>query len=742
MEDHQNEPNSLAFTVDAGLIDRLGRELVGREETAVSELIKNAYDADATEVKVRFIDSYIEGGTLEIRDNGIGMDLEQLHRGFMTISSTDKIHNPKSARFKRNKAGRKGIGRFATQRLGRKLTIITQTAQSKIALKVTIDWTQYKIDTDISSIYNPIEEIPKVQEEGTILIIEDLRDVWSDASINRVFRYISDLLQPDYLSDRGRKLNIARQKEESFAVSFSHEVNGTEYTIADPNKMLFDKALAVIEGYVDLSSDGYCSVTSDSLELDAGDIIKIAFDENEEKFNLLKDIHFKAYYFIYNREQYYTNITKLELNNILKISSEQGGMKLYRNGFRVLPYGEPNDDWLDIDRRYYNESGTNIPFGNRNLFGFVEVLDSEGALFEETASREGLIENEAYKQLRVFVKKALDACRNRIRSAVYQIRQDKPSLTNQPINSNPETPEKTPIEKLDDLNEQVDNLPKESTSDASEEAAKNSIKEQVAHIKEDVQHLMKELEMLRVLAGLGLTIGEFTHEVVQFSPSMKGDLSVIAKQHLDDLGKNALENLTRTINVFTSYTSYFNATVSANVSREMERQEIDTIINRFIKIIESDLKRSNIEIETEYFEYDLFTIPMHVSEWSSILFNLYTNAKKAIKRAGKEKGKIRIVAGKENSRIYLEFSDNGDGIPEDNKQRIFAPFFTTSSPTGFENHGDQDTTGTGLGLKIVKDIIESRQGKIEVIDPEQGYMTCFKIELPLYTIEQIENEII
>ena len=741
MLEHQNELNSLAFTVDAGLIDRLGRELVGREETAVSELVKNAYDADATEVKVRFINSYIEGGTLEIRDNGAGMDLEQLHRGFMTISSTDKIHNPKSARFKRNKAGRKGIGRFATQRLGKKLTIITQTVQSEIALKVTVDWTQYKIDTDISSIYNPIEEIPKIQEEGTILIIENLRDAWSDASINRVFRYISDLLQPDYLSDRSRKLNIARQKEESFTVSFFHEINGTEYTIADPNKMLFDKALAVIEGYVDLSSDGYCSVASDSLGLDAGDIIKINFDENEEKFNLLNDVHFKAYYFIYNREQYYTNITKLELNNILRISSEQGGMKLYRNGFRVLPYGEPNDDWLDIDRRYYNESGTNIPFGNRNLFGFVEVLDSEGALFEETASREGLIENEAYKQLRVFVKKALDACRNRIRSAVYQIRQDRPSLTNQPTNPNLETTDKTPIEKLDDLNQQVDNLPKDSSRSTSEEEAK-SFKEKVADIKEDVQHLMKELEMLRVLAGLGLTIGEFTHEVVQFSPSMKGDLSVIAKQHLNDLGKNALENLIRTINVFTSYTSYFNATVSANVSREMERQEIDTIINRFIKIIESDLKRSNIEIETEYFEYDLFTIPMHVSEWSSILFNLYTNAKKAIKRAGKEKGKIRIVAGKENNRIYLEFSDNGDGIPEENKQRIFAPFFTTSSPTGFEDHGNQDTTGTGLGLKIVKDIIESRQGKIEVIDPEQGYMTCFKIELPLYTIEQIENEII
>ena len=130
----ENIINNIGFTVDAGLIQRLGQELVGRAETAVSELIKNAYDADATTVDVEFVDSHEVGGILIISDDGVGMTLQQLQDGFMRISSSDKVHNPLSSRFHRTRAGRKGIGRFATQRLGETLSIITQTRDNDYAI--------------------------------------------------------------------------------------------------------------------------------------------------------------------------------------------------------------------------------------------------------------------------------------------------------------------------------------------------------------------------------------------------------------------------------------------------------------------------------------------------------------------------------------------------------------------------------------------------------------------------------
>jgi signal transduction histidine kinase len=251
----------------------------------------------------------------------------------------------------------------------------------------------------------------------------------------------------------------------------------------------------------------------------------------------------------------------------------------------------------------------------------------------------------------------------------------------------------------------------------------------VREIKENFRQLLEELGMVRVLAGLGLTIGEFTHEVIQFAPSINGDISVLAEQTLDFEGLNSLENLRRTIALFIAYTSYFNATVSANVSRELRPQQIDIVVGDFVKIIRSDLDKSSINLETDFFGFDLVTIPMHQSEWSSILFNLYTNAKKAIKRA-KVLGQIRIVGGNENEKVFLEFQDNGDGIPQENEGKIFEAFFTTSSPAGFDAPQEDRLTGTGLGLKIVKDIVQSYSGQIELIKPETGFNTCFRIELP------------
>lgn len=752
MEEEENNNDYINFRVDSGLIDRLGRELVGKSETAVSELIKNSYDADATIVNVTFINTNVEGGSLKIIDNGLGMTREELEKGFMTISSSDKIHNPKSLRYKRNKAGRKGIGRFATQRLGAELIIITQKKESENALKITINWNDYKIDTNLVDIKNLVEEIDKTQEEGTELIINNLREAWSDSEIKRVYRYVSDLLQPDYLSDRSKNLKTAKQTDESFKVNFKERINnGHTRIIADPNKMIFNKAIAIVEGWIDKDNNGFCSVTSESLDLIDYDNIEILCSKVigeketivnrkivkepifENRFLNLKNVHFKVYYFIYNREAYYANISKLELKSIQNIASEQSGIKLYRNGFRVLPYGEKNDDWLSIDRRYYDESGAaNIPFGNHNFFGFVEIIDSDGDLFEETASREGLLENEAYKELKDFVHKSLEAARIRIR---YGIKKKRDELNPKPLTNITGDNSKSPIEKLDDLQNNIDNLVDGKGDEQQNQSYRDNIRQYVTELKFDFQNLIDELGMTRVLAGLGLTIGEFTHEVVQFSPSMNGDLSVLSQQDLNPTGIESLENLTRTIKLFTSYTSYFNATVSANVSRELKAQKVDEIVTNFRKIIEADLTNLDINFEIELYGFDLITIPMHSSEWSSILFNLYTNSKKAIRRAD-VKGQLKIIVGKEDENLYLEFLDNGDGIPETNTDKIFDAFFTTSSPLGFESTEDERLTGTGLGLKIIKDIITTYGGSIELIKPETNYQTCFRIEIPLASEKQ------
>lgn len=152
-----NNDEFVRFKVDAGHINKLGLELVGKQETAIIELIKNAYDADATHVTVDFINSEFEGGTLIIEDNGSGMDLETIKNAWMKISTDFKVQEKISPRYNRVRAGRKGIGRFAVQRLGTKLVLKTKVKDSTQLLEITFNWeNEYKSGNDIRNIVNTI----------------------------------------------------------------------------------------------------------------------------------------------------------------------------------------------------------------------------------------------------------------------------------------------------------------------------------------------------------------------------------------------------------------------------------------------------------------------------------------------------------------------------------------------------------------------------------------------------------
>ncbi len=392
------DENNVRFSVDAGIINRLGMELVARHETAVSELVKNAYDADAKRVKLTFIDSSELGGIIVINDDGVGMTREQLVNGFMRLASSDKIHYPFSPIYNRKRAGKKGIGRFAAQRLGKQLTITTQTEDSKQALEITINWDDFKNDKDLMIIDNKIEyknRIPN-KKSGTRLLIKDLRDKWTEAQIKRVYRYASEILQPFPLA----KVKL-KTEDPGFKLICKRKEGEISEIIANDNTMFFEHALAEITGSVD--DDGFMriSIKSQKLNYKVKDVIL-----NQSKpYKQIRNINLRAYYFVYE-SSYLSPQIKSFINEKAK---EQGGIRLYRNGFRVLPYGETHlevpNDWLGLDASVRRR--TVLPVhGNINFFGFIEI-DGQDDKFEELSSREGLLENDAFRELTDFGYKVL-----------------------------------------------------------------------------------------------------------------------------------------------------------------------------------------------------------------------------------------------------------------------------------------------------------------------------------------------
>lgn len=728
------DDSQVRFSVDAGIINRLGKELVGKHETAVSELVKNAFDADATEVNLVFENAWNAGGTLTIEDNGTGMTKGQLINGFMRLSSSDKIHNPISDKYKRTRAGRKGIGRFATQRLGSKLTIITHTAKSDSSIKISINWNDFETDKDLLSVSNNIEIVPKSKEEGTTLIIENLRDGWSDAMIRRVFRYTSELLQPFPLSKKNKD-ETESSIDPGFKSYYFRQEGQELIPIIDEEEAIFKHALAEIEGYVLDDGQGCWALKSDKLNFPQ-EVFLIGNDEKnrentDAKFNLIKGLHFKVHYFIYDPKLFAPGAFSF----IRNLSYDRAGIRLYKNGIRVLPYGEPKDDWLGLDKSM-NRSIILAPHQNFSFFGFVEIFDRAGTHFEETSSREGLIENDALKELVDFVYRSLLSAVIK----VSELRGRKATASQKNYTRKEDDPtEKTDkaVKELEEFfteEEIKENNSDKSDSSKSKEKAKQvfeEFKQAREEEKKKNQALIDENNMLRILAGLGLVIGEFIHEVQRFLPGFDADIKYLknaVKEYKEVYERTEL--LETNIRSFSSYTSYFDKTISRNVLRELEPIELRVVVRRFISIIQSDLKRAEIEfIEPEFKGYDLFTIPMHPSEWASILFNLYTNSKKAIYRK-KIKGKMFIECGIENQNVYLEYSDNGDGIPPENEDTIFNAFYTTTSAANHSGNDVDSLIGTGLGLKIVKDIVEFYGGQIFVTSPSSGFKTTIRIEIP------------
>lgn len=733
------EENKVRFSVDSGLIDRLGKELVARHETAVSELIKNAYDADASLALLNFINVDKEGGTLIVDDDGTGMTKDQLINGFMRISSTTKIHEPTSPIYGRNRAGKKGIGRFSTQRLGNKLTIITQTKESKRALKIIVDWSRYLMDDDLYIISNDIEEIQKEKEQGTKLIIENLREWWSEAMIKRVYRYALDIIQPFPLSKKGKIIN-----EKIIDPGFEIKCLKDDTEVADQQSMFYQHALAEIEGSVDKNGHPYWMISNSKVDAETKKPIQLDLSDKDVYLHL-SGIRFKAYYFIYKSDL----IPKQVSGYINETAREHGGIRLYRNGFRVLPYAEPQDDWLGLDASTRRRSVLPV-HGNINFFGFVEIGESNDE-FIELSSREGLFKNDAYFELIDFVYKCIVAAINRVAEA----RGRKQSTGQKGWESKySKSPKESILDTADDLEKIADALDKETEKNSEEKDKKDTKsdedkqkeKEKAEEFRKKAQQLrdavqsIDELNMIRVLAGLGLVIGEFTHEIMNYL----GVFNIDTKHILEHLDKASEEyeralRLRRTFKSFNVYASYFDETISQNVNQELKPIEIRDVIKPFIRTIRPDRERNNIDIKQEINGYDLFTCKMHTSEWASILFNLYSNSKKAIKRSKKDNGEILIKAEKENDSIVVEFIDNGDGIPLENRERIFNAFFTTSSPKGHKASSSDELTGTGLGLKIVRDIIESYNGEISIENAPKDYTTNIMIKVPIAKQGEIEE---
>jgi hypothetical protein len=359
------------------------------------------------------------------------------------------------------------------------------------------------IDSDINEVTGQIEYVEKERASGTTLVINQLYEGWSDNAILRAYRYTEDLLIPEPLSRERVEWDRGRQ-DPGFKASFYRDRVSENTKIVDENTAFYDHALAVIEGYIDYEGQGFWRFSSDKLGVPTTEYKKIGREREDDSSHYLsaRSIHFKTYYFIYDRSL----IPGPLFTYVKNLGSEMGGLKLYRNGFRVPPYGEKNNDWLGLDESVRRKTYL-FPHQNQSFFGYVEIDDASSDLFEETSSREGLIENEALSEIENFVFRAItSAC------------QEVAALRNRKQTANQKDWEKkSPNQKMQEALTEFSDLigkDKENHGDSSDsngqreeqrrkyEQVYEKMREGQEEQEEQTEKLQDKINMLRVLAGL------------------------------------------------------------------------------------------------------------------------------------------------------------------------------------------------------------------------------------------------
>jgi len=414
---------TVPFRISSGLKDLIGRDLITDDFVAIFELVKNSFDAHATEVQIEFLDDLIV-----IEDNGKGMSRNDILEKWLFVAYSAKSDGSEDDGYRdlieerqRPFAGAKGVGRFSCDRLGRHLHLVTGI-DSKSFQNLRVDWTKYEKDhkeefTEI--LLNLYESLPSSDgadqiggESGTKLLISSLRSEWDREKLLSLRRELGKLIDPFTGSDQSFSINIIAPSElEADSKAIQHnsanENDDQRPTVNGPVSNPIIDVLSERTTYISarLSEDG-SHITSELV--DRGTLIYRIREDNP--FSLISNSQVRADIYYLNRSAKFVFARRMGLPSV-----QFGSIFLFRNGFRVFPVGAEDDDFFGLNRR--KQQGQRRFLGNRDLIGRVDVRGVPE--FNESTSRnQGLIKNDSVEQLIEFVR---DKCIKRLERYVVDI---------------------------------------------------------------------------------------------------------------------------------------------------------------------------------------------------------------------------------------------------------------------------------------------------------------------------------
>jgi hypothetical protein len=369
---------NLKFRISSALKDIIGRDLITDDYLAVFEIVKNSYDAHATEVNITFENIYTKNAKIIIKDNGKGMNSQDLKDKWLYIAYSAKKEGTEDDNFDyRDKiysnkpfAGSKGIGRISCDRLGKTLYLETTKLEKNPETQILLtDWEKFEEDSKKEFIKIPVFHDTESKSKygivnGTVLEISNLRSNWNRDKLLKLKESLSKLINPYNEDDKNEFSIIINVSDES-----ENDKKESEY-----RKIINGKVKNFIFETLGLKTTRIICSIDESKEniysqlIDGGTTIYEITQKN--KYPLLNNIIITLYYL--NRSAKYTFTRQMGM-----ASRVYGNVFLYKNGFRIYPYGEPYSDPMGIDKRKSRKTKSRL--GTGEIIGRIEISGTENS---------------------------------------------------------------------------------------------------------------------------------------------------------------------------------------------------------------------------------------------------------------------------------------------------------------------------------------------------------------------------
>ena len=665
--------------------------MIKSEDIALLELIKNAYDADASYCLVEMTDvSDKDKGRIVIEDDGCGMDIALIRNVWLEIGTSYKkelASRPETQRtpkYHRMRLGEKGIGRFGVHRLGNRIVLVSKAASSDQEVRLEIDWREAERAETIGDIPVTLEcRIPERfldGKTGTRIEVSSLKNDWTRGMARNVARAIASLNSPfqDSSDFRPRLSIIGERGERQWLEGLSRFED-----IKDLALYSFDISVSGTRiqkfSYHFTPWKTMTKLVPRSVEWDSGKTdARLTTGQNDEEIDLSDTGPVTFCGIVFDRDPNILSLGVSDKSGFKKYLDENGGVRVYRDNMRVLNYGEKGEDWLELNLRRVNRPGEKI--SQNVIIGSVCIERESSSALIEKANREGFVQNRAFEMLKAAILcciEKFEAERNLDKKAIRESYGSRSQ--NRPIH-----------DSIQELKNEVESM-------VADPEAKHRLLSCVSRVQSEYDRFS---DILIRSAGAGLNLTMVIHQMEKIVKNLSAQLKSgpVLSTAIPSIEKQ-VGDLARLIEGY--------SILVRNAKRK--KQDLVPLIDQSLFNVEFRLVAHGIEVVPAFRNRGPIPAVCTINHVISMLLNLFDNSIWWLGYAKISHPKIYISACEHESHpdsVLLVFADNGPGFSHQPPEDLVEPF--VSFKPG----------GMGIGLHLTDQIMKALGGRLLFPDPD------------------------